>query len=110
MQPAPSPAFDGNGDSLAGRIIRPTDFAGIDFGVATIGSPPSVSASAGKLSGQVNAFTAEWNHLTFNQGGKVTGTYNSHTHAYVLTWSSLISGGPFNGFTGYWHLTGTFVS
>jgi hypothetical protein len=27
----------------------------------------------------------------------------------VLTWKSLIVGGQFNGFTGYWHLEGTFV-
>ena len=39
-------------------------------------------------------------------GNRVTGTYNAKTHAFVMTWTSLISGGPFNGFTGYWHLTG----
>jgi hypothetical protein len=108
LQPAPSPAFDAHGNSRAGRIIRPTNFAGISFGLATKGGAPSISASGGKLSGQVNAFTAEWNNLTFKQGGKVKGTYNAHTHAYVLVWSSLISGGPFNGFTGYWHLSGKF--
>jgi hypothetical protein len=58
----------------------------------------------------VDGFTAEWNKLSFKQGGQVTGTYNAQTHAYVLTWSSLISGGPFNGFTGVWHLKGTFAS
>jgi hypothetical protein len=28
--------------------------------------------------------------------------------AYVLEGSSQIVGGPFNGFTGIWHLAGTF--
>ncbi len=110
LQPAPTPAFDAKGDSLANLIIAPTDFTGINFGLATVGTAPSITASAGHLSGQVNGFTAEWNKLSFKQGGKVTGTYNAQTHAYVLTWSSLISGGPFNGFTGIWHLKGTFAS
>ena len=110
LQPAPTPAFDHHGNSLAGRIIRPTDFAGINFGLATKGTAPVISVSGGRLSGQVKGFTAEWNNLSFSQEGPVAGSYNSQTHVYVLTWSSLISGGPFNGFTGSWHLTGTFVS
>jgi hypothetical protein len=110
LQPAPTPAFDHHGNSLAGRIIRPTDFAGINFGLATKGSAPVISVSGDRLSGQVKGFTAEWNNLSFGQGGQVTGSYNAQTHVYVLTWSSPISGGPFNGFTGSWHLTGTFVS
>jgi hypothetical protein len=28
----------------------------------------------------------------------------------VITWASAVVGGPFNGFTGYWHLTGTFTA
>lgn len=28
---------------------------------------------------------------------------------FVLTWKSLIVSGPFNLFTGAWHLEGTFV-
>ena len=36
----------------------------------------------------------------------VTGTYNSKTHAFLLTRASAVVGGPFNGFTGYWHLQG----
>lgn len=108
LQPAPSPAFDAHGNSRAGRIIRPTNFAGINFGLATKGTAPSISASGGRLNGQVNGLTAKWNNLSFNQGNRVTGTYNAKTHVFVLTWTSLISGGPFNGFTGYWHLTGKF--
>ena len=91
LQPAPTPAFDHHGNSLAGRIIRPTDFAGINFGLATRGSAPVISVSGGRLSGQVKGFTAEWNNLSFNQGGQVTGSYNAQTRVYVLTWSSPIS-------------------
>ena len=110
LQPAPTPAFDHHGNSQAGRIIQPTDFAGINFGLATKGITPEISVSGARLSGQVKGFTAEWNNLSFSQGGQVTGSYNAKTHTYVLTWSSPISGGPFNGFTGSWYLTGTFVS
>src|SRR5207244_9158562 len=60
--------------------------------------------------------TAEWNKQYFNQGAPkpgasrptVTGTYNARTGAFVLQWTSLIKGGAFNGFTGLWHLQGTF--
>ncbi len=108
VQAAPSPAFDAKGNSLAAKIIKPTNFAGILFGLATT-SAPSISVSGSKLSGQVNGLTAEWNKQLFKQGNKVTGTYNAKTHAYVLTWSSLVHGGPFNGFTGFWRLQGTFT-
>lgn len=110
LQPAPTPAFDHHGNSLAGRIIQPTDFTGINFGLATKGIAPEISVSGTRLSGQVKGFTAEWNKLTFNQGGQVTGSYSAKTHTYVLTWKSKISGGPFNGFTGSWYLTGKYVS
>jgi len=111
LQPAPAPAIDAKGNSLAGAIIRPANFTGISFGLVTTGTAPSISVSGGRLSGQVTGFTAEWNKLTFPQGSsKLSGTYNAKTHAYVLTWKSLISGGPFNGFTGSWHLQGKFTA
>jgi hypothetical protein len=111
LQPAPTPAFDAKGDSLAGRIIRPANFTGIKFGLVTVGTAPSIAVSGGRLSGQVSGFTAQWNKLSFPQGSShVSGTYNAKTHAYVLTWTSKISGGPFNGFTGSWHLQGKFVA
>jgi hypothetical protein len=77
LQPAPTPAFDHHGNSLAGRIIQPTDFAGINFGLATKGITPEISVSGARLSGQVKGFTAEWNNLSFSQGGQVTGSYNA---------------------------------
>jgi hypothetical protein len=39
----------------------------------------------------------------------LSGTYNAKTGAYTIDWSSQIIGGPFDGFTGVWHLEGTFA-
>jgi len=41
-------------------------------------------------------------------GSDATGTYDPTTHAFTLEWTSHIEGGPFNGFTGLWHLEGIF--
>jgi hypothetical protein len=41
-------------------------------------------------------------------GDGATGTYDEGTRRFVLEWTSYIEGGPFNGFTGLWHLEGTF--
>jgi hypothetical protein len=41
-------------------------------------------------------------------GKSATGTYDAKTGKFVLEWKSLIVGGPFNKFTGIWHLEGTF--
>lgn len=41
-------------------------------------------------------------------GKGATGTYDPETGRVVLTWTSYIEGGPFNGFTGLWHLEGVF--
>jgi hypothetical protein len=77
--------------------------------------------SGTQLSGNLSAFSVSWNNQQFNQGSpkpggsypgstkRVSGTYNPTTHRYTLTWRSLIVGGPFNGFTGYWHFEGTFT-
>jgi len=130
-QPDPSPAFTSTGSSLAGRIVAPQSFTAIDFGIST--NPvdpqthasvpaPSISVLDGVLSGQTEAWSASWNNQYFNQGSPkpdgsrpgltspVTGTYDPATKAFVLTWASEVVGGPFNGFTGYWHLQGTFES
>ncbi|MEQ1702345.1 MAG: hypothetical protein ABMA25_19720 [Ilumatobacteraceae bacterium] len=53
----------------------------------------------------------------FNQGSpkadgsdaNLTGTIDAATGHYVIEWTSLISGGSFDGFTGVWHLEGTFT-
>ena len=128
-QPDPNPAFSAAGDALATSIIEPQTFTAINFSIATnptdpgTGLPvpaPVIKVKNGRLSGQVEAWSADWNNLHFNQGSpkpggskpglteSVKGTYNAKTHAFVLIWASQVVGGPFNGFTGYWHLQGTF--
>jgi hypothetical protein len=118
-QPNPSPAFDSKGDARVASIMSPQSFDGIKFSVASLAKnpqtggknpTPSITLSGDTLRGQVQAVTAEWNGQYFAQGSSsVTGRYNPKTRAFLLTWSSPISGGPFNGFTGSWHLQGTFV-
>jgi hypothetical protein len=127
-QSQPSTGFDGNGNSLSGRIIKPTPFFGVNFGISTNAKDlqtgdntvvPAISVDGSSLSGDLRAFDASWNTQQFNQGSPksngstagttpVTGTYNSGTKAFSINWTSLIVGGPFNGFTGAWHLEGTF--
>ncbi len=128
-QPNPTPAFNAQGGALADSIILPQSFTAIDFSIATNENDPqtglkvpapAISVKKGKLSGRVEAWSAWWNKTYFNQGSPkpggsdpgltapLSGTYNSKTHAFVITWTSQVVGGPFNGFTGFWHLTGTF--
>ena len=65
---------------------------------------------------RVPGYTAEWNKQYFNQGAPkpdgsgqpAKGRYNARTKHFTLAWTSKIRGGPFNGFSGYWHLEGTF--
>ena len=123
FQQHPHPAFDRSGNSLAGLIVRPQRFAGLRFGVSTLPTDPqshrrvpapSFRVSGRRITGQVEALTADWNRQYFNQGAPkpggsrpmVTGAYNPRTHHFAIAWTSTIRGGPFNGFTGYWHLQG----
>jgi hypothetical protein len=129
-QPNPTPAFSSTGNALSSAIIQPQLFTAIDFSISTNSSdpqtgtkvpPPTIKVRNGTLSGQVAAWSAAWNKLYFNQGSPkpdgtspgltqaVTGTYNAKTRAFVLTWASAVVGGPFNGFTGFWHLSGKFT-
>ena len=114
-QPNPKPAFNEQGGALADEIVQPQSFSGIDFSLSTSHMDPQTGKSVpaphivdtdGKLSGQMEAWSVSWNKLYFNLGspkptggypgltGHVTGTYNSSTHAYVLTWTSQVTGGP----------------
>ncbi len=129
-QPQPDPPFDAAGNGLAGAILAPTKFFGVNFAVSTnkidpqssdTTKVPSVLAtSKGKLSGDVDAMGVAYGNQQFNQGAPKpdgskpgatagpTGTYNAKTGKYTLEWSSAIVGGPFDGFTGTWHFEGTF--
>ena len=130
-QPAPSPGFDADGNSLAVSVIRPVKFFGVNFSASTESKDlqtggtttlPIFHADGSTLNGDLRAFDATWNKQAFNQGGPKPdgstpgftapprGTFDPATNKYSMTWTSQIVGGPFNNFTGLWHLEGTFVS
>lgn len=128
-QPLPDPIFDEAGNALADAIVQPTTFFAVDFAVATNESDPQTELGvpaptvehdgAGNLSGDLSAWGVAYNGAHFNQGTpkpdgsmdgnttSLTGTYDPDSGAYTLEWSSQIVGGPFNNFTGIWHLEGT---
>jgi hypothetical protein len=130
FQEPPEPAFAANGFALSRRIVLPETFAGIAFSISTAATDaqtgqkatvPRLYATGRRLSGDLRAWTAEWNKIYFNQGAPkpngtfpgftkpVNGTYDKKTRKYEISWYSLIVGGPFNGFTGYWHLQGKLI-
>lgn len=129
-QPQPDPAFSANGGGRASRITAPQRFYGVDFASATNATDPQtglgvaaprITQESGRLSGDLRSFAASWNNQHFNQGapkpdGRATGatslprgTFDPATGRYSLEWTSQISGGPFNNFTGIWHFEGTFA-
>lgn len=130
-QPQPTPPFDGAGNGKSARITAPQKFYGVDFATATNSTDPQtgtkvpapeVQVSGNALTGDLRAFAASWNNQHFNQGApkpdgntpgntkRPSGTIDPDTGAFTLEWTSLIVGGPFNNFTGVWHLEGQFVS
>jgi hypothetical protein len=123
-QAQPSPAFRAGGNSASTAIVAPTAFFAVKFGVSTNRKDPqtglAVPAPTAVRTGHslrvdLAAWSVAWNHQEFNQGAPkpgaggtpATGTIDPATGAYTLEWTSKIKGGPFNGFTGMWHLTGT---
>ncbi len=128
-QPQPAQAFDGSGNAVSGRVTRPVRFYGVGFATATNATDPQTGSAAAlpqlaadgaTLSGDLSAFGVTWNKQVFNQGapkpggalpGKTTavrGTIDRSSGAFVIEWTSQIVGGPFNNFTGLWHLAGTY--
>jgi hypothetical protein len=126
-QPPPKPAFTSTGSARAERITRPQVFTSIEFSISTAkvdaqsgakDPAPSLILHGDDITGNLSAWTAEWNKIYFNQGAPkpngsypgltspVTGKYDPKTGAFTIVWYSAIVGGPFNGFTGYWHLEG----
>jgi hypothetical protein len=128
-QPNPDPAFDGGGNAVASRLAQPQKWFAVAFSLSTNEkdpqtglevTPPALSASGGRLSGDLRAFSAAWNGQFFNQGApkpdgsqpgntsEPVGTYDESSGRFTLDWASQIVGGPFNNFTGKWHLEGIF--
>ncbi|MGN6722483.1 MAG: hypothetical protein ACTHJM_07715 [Marmoricola sp.] len=129
-QPTPNPPFDSSGNALAGRITAPAQFYGTSFATSSNATDPQthhaapapvVYANGTSLSANLAAFSVTWNKQYFNQGSPkpggaypgntrpATGTYDPSTGAFTLTWTSQVVGGPFDKFTGQWHLAGRFV-
>lgn len=128
-QPHPDPAFDEAGNGTAAAITEPQAWFAVAFAIATnetdpqtgaATSLPVIEADGDELTGDLSAWAAAWNGQHFNQGAPKpgdaeratapTGSFDEASGAYALDWSSEIAGGPFNGFTGVWHLEGTFSS
>jgi hypothetical protein len=128
-QSNPAQAFTGRGDGVADSLIQPQTWFAVNFACTTNETDPQTKKSAplpeitvkdGKLGGETTAYSCAWNRQFFNQGAPKpdgsspgntslpTGTYDESTKHFVLEWASQIVGGPFNNFTGTWHLEGTF--
>ncbi|MBB4855458.1 hypothetical protein HNP40_002860 [Mycobacteroides chelonae] len=120
------PAFDeATGYSLAARVTQPTKFFNIEFGISTNKIDPqtqrellapSATVSGDTISADLSAWAASWNRQEFNQGApkpkakeqaQIPGEARAkQVWEFTLDWTSLIVGGPFNSFTGVWHLEG----
>lgn len=132
FQPQPAEPFDAVGNGLADAIVAPVKFFGAAFAVSTnevdpasgtsVVAPSIVLNADGTLTGDLSAFSVAWNGQQFNQGSpkpdgsrpgltsEVSGTLDPSTGRYVIEWVSQIVGGPFDGFTGVWHLEGVFTA
>lgn len=132
FQEFPEPAFDAAGNGLAGSILEPVKFFGIDFALACPETDAQTKAEAsapmlkvdeaGKVTGTISCWQAAYNNAYYNQGAPkpdgtnpgftstgVTGTYDEASGKVVLEWASIIVGGAFNNFGGAWHLEGTLA-
>jgi hypothetical protein len=81
------------------------------------GAPKPVVSTGAKAPGQEQAERVwDWVAQRYleaapkstSTGKGATGTFDRKARTFVLEWTSYIDGGPFNGFTGLWHLEGTF--
>jgi hypothetical protein len=130
-QPQPEPPFTSEGQQGANdKITMPKEFFGSKYATATNQTDPQTTLptvlpkvvvdGAGKLTGDMRAFAAAYQGQHFNQGAPkpdgstpgattlLTGTYDSGTKKFSMEWTSTIVGGPFDNFTGKWHLEGVF--
>ena len=127
-QPQPDPPMDAAGNGLADKIMTPTKFFALNFAMSTNKTDPQTgnavpvpevkASKSGKLTAALKAISVAYGGQQFNQGtpkpdgskpGGTTdasGTYKRKGGAFTLEWASQIVGGPFDGFTGVWHLEG----
>lgn len=71
--------------------------------------PPSgyVDTSDSTIHLDLSSWTWSWNGSNYLQGSSdIVGNYNVLTGAYEISWTSLLPGGPFSGYTHDWYLTG----
>jgi len=128
FQPQLAAAFDPAGNARSGRVTTPVRFYGVDFATATNPTDPQTGAAAGlprlfadggQLTGDLSSLGVTWNNQVFNQGapkpggglpGKTSPVHGTIDGAgnFVIEWTSQIVGGPFNNFTGLWHLAGRY--
>lgn len=125
-QPQPNPPFGAGGASLSTAVIKPATFFAVPFGLSSNPTDPqtgrkvpapTITIAGNTVRADLSALSVSWNGQHFNQGapkpgtnGDATGTFDSSSNHYTLAWTSAINGGPFNGFTGVWHLEGNFRS
>jgi hypothetical protein len=111
---APPTVFDDDGRLTADLSAWAASWNNQDFNQ---GAPKPVSSTGAKAPGQEEAERVyDWVSQRFLEsapkatvsGNGAKGTYDPKTKRFVLEWTSYIEGGPFNGFTGLWHLEGTF--
>ncbi|KAA0022711.1 hypothetical protein [Antrihabitans cavernicola] len=128
-QPQPAQAFDATGNAISGSVTQPVRFYGVGFATATnqvdpqtgsSAAAPQLYATGNSLSGDLSSLGVTWNNQVFNQGapkpggdlpGKtraLSGSIDPATGSFVVEWTSQIVGGPFNNFTGLWHLAGQY--
>jgi hypothetical protein len=111
---APPTVYNNNGKLTADLAAWAASWNNQNFNQ---GAPKPVTSTGAKSLGQQDAERAfDWvTHKYLGgapkptvTGGEATGSYDTTTGAFVLEWTSPIVGGPFNGFTGLWHLEGFF--
>lgn len=69
------------------------------------------TAAVNSITMDLSSWTQNWGTgggTNFNTGkNPVTGTYDSTTGAFSMSWNTTISGGSFDGSTAYWQFNGT---
>ena len=66
----------------------------------------TLDAATSTMTIDLSSWFADWNGTAFNQGATATGSWNSGTGAYSISWHKVIVGGSFNGKDGQWTAQG----